>query len=149
MPHETMEKQIAKAAEDALLNLNLITKDHMDNFIVNLKSELRNVLSEEVEKATVSLVERVDALEGKLAVYERHLKNLETKLDDAEQYSRRSCLGLNGLPYLSDGDETAKQCFDKVVKTFNKELELKVPAHRIDRVHRIGRRARGGYKGLH
>ena len=44
------------------------------------------------------------------------------------------------MPYPSDGDERAKQCFDKVVKIINKELELQVPAHCIDRVHRIGRR---------
>ena len=56
-----------------------------------------------------------------LAVYETHLRNLETKLDDVEQYSRRSCLRLHCLPYPSDGDETAKQCFDKVVKIINKK----------------------------
>ena len=140
MPRETMEKQITKAVEDAISNLNLITKDHMDRLIVNLKSELRNVLCEEVEKATMPLAKRVDALEGKLAVYGTHLKNFETKLDDAEQYSRRSCLRLHSLPYPSDGDETAKQCFDKVVKIIDKELDLQVPAHCIDRVHRIGLR---------
>ena len=62
MPRETMGKQIEKAFEDALSNLNLIIKDHMDNLVVNLKSELRNVLSEEVEKAAMPLPERVDAL---------------------------------------------------------------------------------------
>ena len=140
MPRETMETHIAKAVEDALSNLNLITIDHMDSLIVGLKSELRNVLSEEVQKATESLAERVDTLEGKLAVYETHLKNLETRLDDAEQYSRRSCQRLYGLPYPSDGDETAKQCLEKVSKIIEKELELNILANCIDRVHRIGRR---------
>ena len=37
---EMMEKQNAKAVEDALSNLNLSAKDHMDTLIVNLKSEL-------------------------------------------------------------------------------------------------------------
>ena len=66
VPRETMGKQIEKAFEDALSNLNLIIKDHMDNcnwllLVVILKSELRNVLSEEVEKAAMPLPERVDA----------------------------------------------------------------------------------------
>ena len=88
MPRKTMERQLAKAVEDALSNVNLIMKNHMDNLIVNLKFELRNVLSEEVGKANTPLAKQVGALEGKLAVYEAHLKNLETRLDDAEQYSR-------------------------------------------------------------
>ena len=50
MLHETMEKQIAKAVEDVLSILNLVAQDNIYNVILILKSELPNVLSEEIEK---------------------------------------------------------------------------------------------------
>ena len=69
-----------------------------------------------------------------------HALTFQSRLGDAEQYSRRSCLRLHGLSYPGDGDETAKQCLEKVRKIIEKELDLKIPANCIDRVHRIGRR---------
>ena len=68
----------------------------------------------------------------------RHIAQLQNNLDDNEQYNRRLCLRINGLPPVAEGEsETSEMCLEKVKNVF-KELEVDVPDAVIDRAHRIG-----------
>ena len=87
------------------------------------------------------LEDRIQGLESKLSVYEAHMQDLEIKADDNEQYSRRSCLRITGIPLPQNERESSQECVEKVIGVFE-ELELDIPEDGIDRAHRIGKKTR-------
>ena len=89
-----MEKQIKKAVDEALAGSGLLTKDDMESMISKLEARVLDCIQAEIAKATKPLEARVQALEKKIEIYDAHFANLEQKLDDAEQHSRRSCLRI-------------------------------------------------------
>ena len=47
--------------------------------------------------------ERIDILEAKVAVMEKYIRKLEQNVDDQEQYHRRLCLRIDGIPAAGQG----------------------------------------------
>eukprot|EP00112_Aurelia_sp_Birch-Aquarium-sp1_P006851 Seg1749.1 transcript_id=Seg1749.1/GoldUCD/mRNA.D3Y31 product="hypothetical protein" protein_id=Seg1749.1/GoldUCD/D3Y31 len=133
-----MDEQIQKAVELAIMKAGLVSNDHISVLIADLEKNLKISFASEIDQITKPLVDRVEALEGKLSIYEAHLNEMENRLENAEQESRRSCLRIFGVPLPKNGDETSKNCLTKVKKVF-KDLEGAVPDDCIDRAHRIGR----------
>ena len=83
--------------------------------------------------------DKIDELESRIVIMKRHIALLQNNVDDTEQYNRRLCLRINGIPPVADGErETAEMCLEKVQNAF-KELEVEVPDTIIDRAHRIGK----------
>ena len=70
---------------------------------------------------------------------ENHIAKLENRVDDQEQYQRRLCLRIDGIPPVGQvKDESAgEQCLKKGKAVFN-ELTVDIPDTVIDRAHRIG-----------
>lgn len=62
------------------------------------------------------------------------LSKLENKVDDLEQYGRRNCLLLHGIPERVAKDNPE----DIVIKTIKEKLKIDIDKREIDRVHRIG-----------
>ena len=130
-----MDKQIQKAVEAAIMKVALVSNNHISLLIADLE---KNLKTSEIEQLPTPLVDRVKALESNLSIYEEHLTVMEYRLENAEQYSRRSCLRIFGVPLPENGDETSKNCLAKGKRVF-KYLGVAVPDDCIDRVHRIGR----------
>lgn len=80
--------------------------------------------------------ETIMKLESKVSSLEKEVDLLKEQNDDSEQYSRRTCLRINGVP--TSPNESADNCLQAVVKIF-KEANVDVPNSVIDRAHRIGR----------
>ncbi len=83
---------------------------------------------------------KIQSLESKLSVYEAHMQELELKINDNEQYSRRSCLRITGIPLPESGKES-QECAKKVLEVFS-ELELNISEGDINHAHRVGRKSR-------
>ena len=84
--------------------------------------------------------EKIDILEAKVAVMENYIRKLEQSVDDQEQYHRRLCLRIEGIPAAEKGKgESGEQCLAKVNQMV-KKLNVNVPDVVIDRAHRIGKR---------
>ena len=86
----------------------------MTQLLDKLESRINLSLTKLITDATKPLLDTVDALENKVALYEAYFKELderiedleyrcEIKVDDIEQYSRCSCLRLYGLPLPEGG----------------------------------------------
>ena len=75
---------------------------------------------------------KVTSLEAKIATYESHMNELELKIDDCEQYSRRSCLRIDGIPLSQNGKESAAEYIKKVMAVLS-EIDVDVSADNIDR----------------
>ena len=96
---------------------------------------------------------KIEKLELKHAVYEarfsgieQRLAKAESNLDDAEQYSRRSCLRIYGIP-LPSSSESAAACVSKVKDVFQ-EIDVTVPDEVINRAHRIGKKVENKQTGV-
>eukprot|EP00112_Aurelia_sp_Birch-Aquarium-sp1_P018942 Seg46.6 transcript_id=Seg46.6/GoldUCD/mRNA.D3Y31 product="hypothetical protein" protein_id=Seg46.6/GoldUCD/D3Y31 len=117
----------------------------MENLLSKLEVKINQTILEEIEKATEPLFAKIEKLELKHAVYEAHFSGIEQRLDeaerrleDAEQYSRRACLRMYGIP-LPSSSESAAACLSKV-KDVCKEIEVGIPDEVIDRAHRVGKK---------
>ena len=82
--------------------------------------------------------ENIEILESKVAIMENVIARLEKHVDDQEQYQRRLCLRIDGIPPVAQGkEESGEQCLKKVKAVFD-ELNVEIPDAVIDRAHRIG-----------
>lgn len=61
------------------------------------------------------------------------------KIDDQEQYTRRNCLLLHGIP--EDKEEDTDEL---VLKTLKDDLALQIDEKELDRTHRIGKPRKAG-----
>ena len=137
MDEETIKGIIEKAIQD------LTTKDDMQKLIVRLEEKLERLLVEKIDEIKKPLEDKIQGLESKLSVYEAHMQDLEVKIDDNEQYSRRSSLRITGIPLPQNEKESSEECTKKVMDVFA-ELEVDISEDGIDRAHRVGKKTTDG-----
>ena len=133
----TDEETIKGIIENAIQDL--ITKDDMQNLIVSLEEKMERLLVEKINEIKKPLEDKIQGLESKLSVYEAHMQDLEVKIDDNEQYSRRSCLRITGIQLPQNEKESSEECTKKVMDVFA-ELEVDISEDGIDRAHRAGKK---------
>ena len=75
----------------------------------------------------------VESLETRVSDLDRDNKSLREEIDTMEQYSRRNCLVVHGIP------ETKADTGEAVLQVFNGQLNVRVTPDCIDRSHRLGR----------
>ena len=103
--------------ESAPLTLDII-KDYFDSKFSELADNMATKnciekLLERIAKQETKIVE----LESKIAVMDAHIDKLKRNNDDLEQYHRRLCLRINGIPAPDEGEmETGDQSLEKSKK---------------------------------
>ena len=99
------------------------------------KIDLLTKSLEEKINIIAKLEQRIVVLEENAAYNEKKYELLERRLDDSEQYSRRTSLRINGIPI--EQNEKASDCLQKV-KTEVAKLGLNLQDSDFDRAHRVG-----------
>ena len=115
---------------------------------------LANCIDKAIGRQMQKIQEEQERQEGKIFVLEQNLekrdaeilliktsmeelskacKGLQNNLNSLEQYSRRNCLRVFGLPSQSDEDTT-----DLILTLANSKLNVNIEGKDIDRSHRIG-----------
>ena len=120
---------------------NTLTEDDILKVSLKVKSltitEINELINLKVEEATSYLRKDIDFLRSENAQLKDDLNKLEKKcttdIDALEQYSRRSCLRLGGIP------EIENEGMDKIVFDLANKLKVNVNKHDIDRSHLVGR----------
>ena len=111
-----------------------ITKTFND-LINDLKKEMRNEIQNEVSKQC----EKLDSENKMLKKQVSELRNLNIKnqveTEDLEQYGRRLCLRIDGVPTVQN--ESSEEVLENVKSLFT-ELKVEIPDTVLDRAHRIG-----------
>lgn len=78
-------------------------------------------------------------LETTIHKLQKGLATAETKIDDGEQYSRRNCLLIHGIPERLNEDTSAL-----AIKTFDDlstdEFKVEIQPTDLDRTHRLGKK---------
>ena len=63
----------------------------------DLFSKLKDDLSKKVDEKIYEQNAKSEKLESTISIYESTMDQLMVKCDDNEQYTTRSCLGINGM----------------------------------------------------
>ena len=100
-----------------------------------LHDEIDKIVEVRVATETESLRKELSDLKVSYNQLQSDMKDLTTKYDDMEQYSRRSCLRISGIPEPIGETEDVS----KIVLDLAKRVGSKVALEDIDRAHRIGR----------
>ena len=88
----------------------------------------------ELEKSVKFMDANIELMNQSKEAFHVNFQRQFSVMDDQEQYSRRNCLVLHGIP------ETAKEKTDDIViDTVNSKLGLSLSTSDLDRSHRIGR----------
>lgn len=122
---EEVEEQINKLIESGQYDM----KDNK-SLLICLATAFTTVMKSELNK----MQRIVDKKDADIEALQRRVDYLEEKLDDQEQYSRRSCIRLNGL------DDTEGENTDDIVMDLAKTMKIDIKRTDIDRSHRIGKK---------
>ena len=110
------------------------SKEYLESLIQPLAT--KSMLEDMFESFKRSVL---DKLELRINVIDQLLKEvgqLEEKSDDNEQYSRRSCVRINGIEYKNKGNgENVKEIIANCLESLN----LPYDENTIDRANRIGK----------
>ena len=89
-----------------------------------------------LRKEVAELREIVKSKNAAITKLKTHLEDVEDRLDEHEQYSRRNTLRVSGVP-----EEPNESIDGKILSIFNNRLSLDPPMiiDDIDRIHRVGK----------
>ena len=112
-----------------------------DEDICRIAEKMKQLLSKEINilvEKTVAvkvapLQTEITNLKTSLAKVQKDLKDVTVRNDDLEQYSRRSCLRISGIPEQGIDDTT------KAVLDLADKCGVNVRVEDIDRSHRVGK----------
>ncbi|KAF0302213.1 hypothetical protein FJT64_025677 [Amphibalanus amphitrite] len=99
-----------------------------------LRGEFQSLIQEMV---TGAVAEAMAARDTEIAELKDQLKRTTDQLNDLEQYSRRLCVNITGVP------ETTGESTDQIVTDLAKMAGVAVTPSDIDRSHRIGKLSDG------
>ena len=107
--------------------------------ILKMFDEFKVEVIDKFEQKLNNQEDRIVKLESTLALRENTIEKLLVACDNNEQYSRRSCLRINGIETEKEQKEDNKSVIDKVKVCYDK-LGVDFDHHAIDRAHRIGKK---------
>lgn len=114
-----------------------LSDDDIMRIAVQLKALLRQDIDELIEvkvsAAIQPLQKELDEVRSEVIKLQQTLKQVITKNDDLEQYSRRSCLRISGIPEEDDED------VPRLVLTLANRVGATIRPNDIDRAHRVGK----------
>jgi hypothetical protein len=82
--------------------------------------------------------DEINGLKEKITCLQSQVDYLLDHSDESEQYSRRLCLRIDGIPVPENGAEKEEDVITAVKKVIT-EAGVTIPADSIDRAHRIGK----------
>ena len=103
-----------------------------------MKQDVFESVSIDVAQTTGQTTDAARELERRVAHLERENASLHEENDAQEQYSRRNCLLLHGVPEAQTDTDNA------VLSVANDKLGLNLTRECIDRSHRIGQSTSNG-----
>ena len=85
------------------------------------------------EQAKMAAAEMMAAKDSEIAGLKEELRRTNERLNELEQYSRRLCVNVSGIP------ETAGESTDQIVTDLASMTGVTITPADIDRSHRIGK----------
>lgn len=116
-----------------------------DDDVLRIAQQMKLVLREEIQQLVdlhiASVVEPIReelaAVKKACAKYEKDIDELKARNDELEQYSRRSCLRIAGIP------ENGQEDVPNIVLNLANRVGANIHPEDIDWAHRVGRMQAG------
>ena len=99
----------------------------------SFRSQVTDLINSIVQGVLAGLQTKVGVLETENAALKNKVDKLEASLESAEQYSRRNCLKISGVP------ENIDKSTDEYVCELARAIDVDIRVEDIDRSHRLGR----------
>ena len=110
----------------------LATKETINTLFEQFENKVLSELQNRIEQQDV----KIEKLESMILMKQNTIDNLIIKCDDNEQYSRRSCVRINGIELKEN--EKVEDVLDEVEKCCS-SMGIPYDSSNIDRAHRIGK----------
>lgn len=125
---------ILKAIQDLTNEHKASIKDFNKSYeLLNDKlNENTGLLKEQTEKIS-EYIDKIDQLTSENKALKDRVQLLENKLDDSDQYSRRNCVEIQGVP-VKDNDVM------QTVRDVGKALGLDIDDTMVDSCHTLGKK---------
>jgi hypothetical protein len=135
----TSDESLINTLADTIANLIINSAELLKTITDKLKTALEDDVTQHVYKAVSMDVEKqnhqLSTMRTDQEQLTRTISHLEEKLDEHEQYSRRNCLLIHGLP-----EKTKEDTNETAINTIKTHLNLTVTDEDIDRSHRLGKK---------
>ena len=103
-----------------------------------MRADINQLVKYEVQQATNHLTKKVVTLQKSNDDLSTQVRDLNGKVDDLEQYGRRMCIRIFGVPEMQDEN------VNYLVMKVRDEIHANVTRHDINRAHRVGRKDDSG-----
>ena len=110
----------------------LVTNDSMNDLLNKLEERISVKFEQKISEQAKRITELESTLVLRQKTVDALLENVEIKIDNNEQYSRRDCLRIHGIEAADNEDvgEVVVGCF--------KDVGIDLGKSAIDRTHRVG-----------
>ena len=122
------EDRFAKQKDSLREIISEICSALFDNFKKDLKEKMKKEMDEQITKICMFQNQMLELKQANI--------KLQNELDELEQYGRRSCIRIDGIPEVSN--ESSEDVFSNIVDMFVR-VGIEDIEHNIDRAHRIGK----------
>ena len=78
----------------------LVTSKSLEKLLGAFQEKIKKRFEEKLDEQNGKIIE----LQSEIAIQDNALQRFETKCDDNEQYSRRSCIRIHGVQYNKNDD---------------------------------------------
>eukprot|EP00794_Sanderia_malayensis_P001405 gene1405-biopygen1156 len=143
------ESAVNRKLEEILKTLKGVEAKHAENFeklekrlmgfeksieFINAQFENHKQMTENLLKRNTKLEEENKELKKQIGNLEREVKIVNNEVNDLEQYGRRDCLEISGIP------KKEKENAESLVIKLGEKLGIKCEEHHIQACHRNGPR---------
>lgn len=113
-------------------------KDSFHSQVVEItQASLQQTVTDIVNGVLAGLNTKIASLESENLHLRQRIQQLEESVDNAEQYSRRNCLRVTGVP------ECENENTDDLILNLARSIDVELTVQDIDRSHRLGRPTNG------
>ena len=122
---------------------NVFIGETKDVLISSIKEEMKTLFAEELAKFKEEVYKKMDEIISTNKMLQQHVtllkrsnEDLINKCEENEQYGRRLCLRIKGIPRKEK--ERSDEVLEQVRKLFGK-AEVTIPDAVLDRAHRVSK----------
>ena len=114
-----------------------LSEDHITQITSSIQESINTQIEDMVAKIVNGVLgglrSRMSDLEEENQQLKRRLQVVETRLDSAEQYSRRNCIRISGVP------ETNGESVEDKIMLLADPINSNLTIEEVDRAHRVGK----------
>ena len=125
------KSKLAKMNKEDIVEYALDLQSKLNEFIPKFQKSLEEV-SQKIEEMNNELYSELKISQNVSNLLQERIIKLERSYWQNEQYSRRECLEISGIPDSIGQDE-----LEDTIRYILSEIDVEVPAKRIEACHRI------------